>query len=1239
MSRIEPRAFAGRSARRGLWLLAAVTLPALRAMPGDAATDWRFIEQLRAQGMHDAAARELVRFAEQHPADPRTPVALLDAGAQFERLEQWPLALAAYERLLLDQPQAAEVPLALGRQAELLAKLGQFSAAVEAYRSLLIGSASPAQREAAQLGMAEALMALGQEQDARRNLLHVLSGATAATAARARFDLGLLHLRAAADSLAIEQFDLAAQVGAKEPIAAFALLRAADRLTELGDRVGAQQRYARVLADFDAAPLRIRAHLGLAQLAREAADANSALSHSREVVAAGGTREQTALGWIGVAQAALELGDLELVEHATGEYLAGDPAAADRNRARLLRAQAMRARSHPAAVDSLRALTALSQAELVHAAWIELALAAQTEGEEVAALAAWRQAARAAPDGDGAAEALLAEAALLASESTRTQWASQVAEEAARQARSPSVAARALWQAAQRAREASQLARAHQLATRLVTEYPLSEQAQVAELMRRQLSEAMRYDVRAAARELAQLAGREDLTPYARALAVGRIERDRLGELDRAVQSFERAAALAATSAEHTLSACELARTRERAALAAALDGSEETARSTMLAAMRGFSDAAKSDGGEASAAAELGSLRLELALAAAPAAPWFFDAAIAPLRGGVGAVEALDLSEPRFDSLRTRIAATRSARAWTGDEAAWLLWRQAELTTEDARTALELLESALGQAQDAALRDGLFLTRAQWRIAAGDAESALADLRMLTQKAQGETALAARYLLAEQERAARRHATAEQLYLQFAGAVPRTQTGERALLLAGDCAFFLGEPERAASRYRELLERDEASVYADDALYRLATAEMRLGRREAAREQLLRLLQWERDSDYAGRALLRLAELAQKRGEFAASADYLAQLVQRDRELAVREDAMAQLAGALLLAARPGEAQQWLERRETEQGIDASGLVLRVRTEAARRDWDAARATLLRLGKDFESARAARAEAELELAEALAAASQPQAAQAHFRAAAELDAAPSSSARAAFGLGLLAAGAGDLTAARAQFERVAQPDPDGSYAAPALWQLGQLHQRARDAERAQTSYAELARRHAKHALAPDALRAEARVWKELGRYDAALDCYRRLLEGYPSQSDAAELLAQIAYCQHELGQFEASIATYRRVMPELPEDERGYAQFWVADGYAQMGRHAEAASEFLRIPFLYPKLGELPVTAELKAGEAYEQAGDLDAARQLYERVLKQHGPGSTWGVEARKRIDRTAAAAAGGD
>lgn len=93
-------------------------------------------------------------------------------------------------------------------------------------------------------------------------------------------------------------------------------------------------------------------------------------------------------------------------------------------------------------------------------------------------------------------------------------------------------------------------------------------------------------------------------------------------------------------------------------------------------------------------------------------------------------------------------------------------------------------------------------------------------------------------------------------------------------------------------------------------------------------------------------------------------------------------------------------------------------------------------------------------------------------------------------------------------------------------------------------------------------------------------------------------------------------------------MLPLLGEEDQAYAQFWIADSLEKLSRPEEAAAAYLKIPYLYPKSGQLPVTAQLKAARVYERMGDVSAAVRLYDKVISQYGKGSQWGAEAQRRL-----------
>jgi hypothetical protein len=74
---------------------------------------------------------------------------------------------------------------------------------------------------------------------------------------------------------------------------------------------------------------------------------------------------------------------------------------------------------------------------------------------------------------------------------------------------------------------------------------------------------------------------------------------------------------------------------------------------------------------------------------------------------------------------------------------------------------------------------------------------------------------------------------------------------------------------------------------------------------------------------------------------------------------------------------------------------------------------------------------------------------------------------------------------------------------------------------------------------------------------------------------------------------------------------------------------YEQLGDFNSAVVQYLKVPYLASGGGLWVVTAELKAAECYVKIGRGDAAREIYNRIIRNHGAGSNWGKLAQKGLD----------
>jgi TolA-binding protein len=1203
---------------------------------GGADRDWRFIEKLRADGMEDLALRQLEAFATQYPNDPRAPRALLDAAQGEAELGRPMRARTLCEDLLERFPSSSEAPTAALLRADQLSEESRWVEAAEAYRALL--SAYPGSQEApaARLGLGESMMSMSQDDEARRLFSGLLSAQTpSAVAARARFDLGVLDLKAGADSLAIERFESIHLQHPTESIGAFGLVRAAELLEAREANQAAATRYETVIKDYDNPVLRARARLGLARLVEDE-DPARAVELYRAVLEEGASREDLKAAYLGLGRSALSDGDTKLAGSISTAFLErfGDEPEADR--ARLIRAEAL-LEDQPAL--GVKALEDLGRSADADVAWRSMEILAARDGERGdldSASLRWRQAEANASDPERKAVALLAQTRI-AMEQGRFGLAADLGMLVTSTTALDTLAARGLQLAARAEAASGDLDAAIVNAGRCSREYPLAPAASIARSDLAVWSRMSVADPARASAELSRIALDPALDPQERAVAVGSIQRDLMGDYAGAALSFQVARDVAPDPAGISESELELARTAQLAALDAGLRGDERAARGFMRDARDALIEVASRPGAEALAMrGRIELYGLDLAAAARPDAPWLFDPRTMPLLGAVGRAEDVDPSAVDLDDTRRRIASTREEA--TGDARAWLAWRSAELSRSDLAGRLALVEDGLDAAGSADLRTTLTYTRGHLRLMAEEYADAARDFaRVVEQEALVELSVAARYGLAEAQRSLRRFDQAGELYDEFAAAWPDTRRGQRAMLLAGDCALFAGRPDDAVGTYRRLLDRYPDSIYRDDALYRLGTALERAGKVESARKPLWTLVDGREDSGYRGRALARLARIEQATGQDSLAVVVLARLVEADPARAVEEDAWVTLASLELGRGRPAEALDWARAQPEGSGDLALATALEVQALAALGRTSEASDRLEALSLANPDRPELVAFSRVHLAEALAAAGNDGRARSEFERARSEASERETIARAAYGEGLIAVRAQRLADARSAFEMSRDVFPGSDWAAESNFKLGQIYLRDGEPAAARSAFLSVADDFPRHPRAPASLRALAQAWRNEGRYDRAIEVYHRILDDYPESEGAPQVLANIAYCHHEMRQHEVAITAYRQVMPLLEEEEQAYAQFWVADSLDQLGRHEEAATEFLRIPFLFPEMGQLGVTAQLKAGEAWEHQGDVAAARQIYERVLSAHGAQSQWGAEAVRRLQRLESATGG--
>jgi tetratricopeptide (TPR) repeat protein len=123
-------------------------------------------------------------------------------------------------------------------------------------------------------------------------------------------------------------------------------------------------------------------------------------------------------------------------------------------------------------------------------------------------------------------------------------------------------------------------------------------------------------------------------------------------------------------------------------------------------------------------------------------------------------------------------------------------------------------------------------------------------------------------------------------------------------------------------------------------------------------------------------------------------------------------------------------------------------------------------------------------------------------------------------------------------------------------------------------------------------------------------RYKDAIPLYRLVLASPPEQVPLSDIYTRIGDSYFRLGEYTNALPAYRSALGSQKDSERPATQYWIAFCCLLMGNDAEAVTEFLKIPELYPSSGMWVGTAYYWAGRASERRGKTEDAAEYYRKA-----------------------------
>jgi len=123
-------------------------------------------------------------------------------------------------------------------------------------------------------------------------------------------------------------------------------------------------------------------------------------------------------------------------------------------------------------------------------------------------------------------------------------------------------------------------------------------------------------------------------------------------------------------------------------------------------------------------------------------------------------------------------------------------------------------------------------------------------------------------------------------------------------------------------------------------------------------------------------------------------------------------------------------------------------------------------------------------------------------------------------------------------------------------------------------------------------------------------QYEKALALYQRALTTPPAGIPAGDIHTKIGDSHFRLGRYASALSAYREADKDRRTSDRARVQYWIGFCCFLTGRDAEAVSELLKVPKLYPDAGMWVSTSYYWAGKASERMGRKDLAAEYYKKA-----------------------------
>ena len=232
------------------------------------------------------------------------------------------------------------------------------------------------------------------------------------------------------------------------------------------------------------------------------------------------------------------------------------------------------------------------------------------------------------------------------------------------------------------------------------------------------------------------------------------------------------------------------------------------------------------------------------------------------------------------------------------------------------------------------------------------------------------------------------------------------------------------------------------------------------------------------------------------------------------------------------------------------------------------------------------------------------------------------------------YALGIARMRSADLEGAISLFRQVRELEPGGRLSREAAFKMGSCLYGLEEYEQAAVAYRAAADTSPGGAMS-DASLAESALYnlavteRRRGEFGGAIKTAEELLERFPGSEHRTAALLLVGGVYQEQEDYISALEAYRSITQFSSDLEEAEVRFWIAECLLSLGEPLEAASEFLSLVYHFPDQGLWTVTAEYRSGVAYEDAGKVREAVEIYRGLIADRPEGDEWAQAARERLE----------